>query len=94
MALEFLLMSPRFNSFLLLRDVQNSKCVWGGVGGHKMHIFTGNVPTFHSRNREIEDRFLLLTSCVSFIDLPFQEHQMMEMHHMDQNPCISSLCPK
>jgi hypothetical protein len=52
MALEFLLMSPRFNSFLLLRDEQNNKCVCGGgVGGHKMHIFTGNEPTFHSRNR-------------------------------------------
>jgi hypothetical protein len=49
MALEFLLMSPGFNSFLLLRDEQNSKCVCGGgVGGHKMHIFTANKPTFHS----------------------------------------------
>jgi hypothetical protein len=45
--LEFLLMSPGFNSFLLLRDEQNSKCV-GVVGGHKMHIFTTNIPTFHS----------------------------------------------
>jgi hypothetical protein len=52
MALEFLLMSPRFNSFLLLRDEQNSKCVGGGgVGGHKMHIFATNIPTFHSRYR-------------------------------------------
>jgi hypothetical protein len=49
MALEFLLMSPEFNSFLLLSDEQNSKCVWGGVGGHKLHIFTTNIPTFHSR---------------------------------------------
>jgi hypothetical protein len=51
MALELLLMSPGFNSFLLLRDEQNSKCVWGegGGGGHKMHIFTTNIPTFHSR---------------------------------------------
>jgi hypothetical protein len=44
-----------FNSFLLLRDEQNSKyvCVWGGgvVGGHKMHIFTANIPTFHARYR-------------------------------------------
>jgi hypothetical protein len=41
MRLEFLLMFPGFNSFLLLRDEQNSKCVcWGGglVGGHKIHI--------------------------------------------------------
>jgi hypothetical protein len=53
MALEFLLTSPGFNSFLLLRDEQNSKCVCvgGGVGGHKMHIFTANIPTFHSRYR-------------------------------------------
>jgi hypothetical protein len=49
MALEFLLMSPGFNSFLLLRDEQNSKC--GGVGGYKIHIFTANIPTFHSRYR-------------------------------------------
>jgi hypothetical protein len=49
MALEFLLMSPRFNSFLLLRDEQNSK--YGGVGGHKTHIFTTNIPTSHSRFR-------------------------------------------
>jgi hypothetical protein len=53
MALEFLLMSPEFNYFLLLRDEQNSKCVWGGggVGGHKMHIFTANIRTFHARYR-------------------------------------------
>jgi hypothetical protein len=37
---------------------------------------------------------LLLTSFTSFVDLPFQEHWMMEKHHMDQNPYISSLCPK
>jgi hypothetical protein len=52
MVLEFLLMSPQFNSFLLLRDEQNSKCVCGGAaGGHKMHIFTANIPIFHSRYR-------------------------------------------
>jgi hypothetical protein len=54
MALEFLPMSLGFNSFLLLRDEQNSKCVCvggGGVGGHKIHIFTSNIPTFHSRYR-------------------------------------------
>jgi hypothetical protein len=44
--------------------------------------------------QDIEDRCLLLTSSTSFIDLPFQEHRMTEKHHMDQNPCISSLCPK
>jgi hypothetical protein len=31
---------------------------------------------------------------MSFVDLPFQEHQMMKKHHIDQNPYISSLCPK
>jgi hypothetical protein len=45
MALEFLLMSSRFNSFLLLMEEQKSKC--GGISGHKMHIFTTNIPTFH-----------------------------------------------
>jgi hypothetical protein len=49
MALEFLLMSLGFNSFLLLRDEQKYKC--GGVGGHKIYIFTANIPTFHSRYR-------------------------------------------
>jgi hypothetical protein len=53
MALKFLLMSPGFNSFLLLRDEQNSVCVCGGggVGGHKMHIVTANIPTFNSGYR-------------------------------------------
>jgi hypothetical protein len=50
-------MSLGFNSFLLLRDEQNSKCV-GGVDGHKMHIFTANIPTFHSRYR----RYVLITN--------------------------------
>jgi hypothetical protein len=47
------LLSLGFNSFLLLTDEQNSKCVCmgGGVGGHKMHIFTANIPAFHSRYR-------------------------------------------
>jgi hypothetical protein len=55
MALEFLLMSPGFNSFLLLMDEKNSMCVCvgGGVDGHKMHIFTANIPTFHSRYRRL-----------------------------------------
>jgi hypothetical protein len=44
--------------------------------------------------QDIEDRFLLLMSSMSFVDLPFQEHRMTEKHHMDQNPYISSLCPK
>jgi hypothetical protein len=33
MALEFLLLSPGFNSFLLLRDEQHSKCVCVSGGG-------------------------------------------------------------
>jgi hypothetical protein len=37
---------------------------------------------------------LLLTSSMSFVDLPFQEYRMIEKHYMDQNPYISSLCPK
>jgi hypothetical protein len=93
MALEFLLMSPRFNSFLLLRDEQNNKCVCGGGVLAVIKCIYLLATNLHFI-QEIDDRFLLLTSCVSFIDLPFQEHQMMEMHHMDQNPCISSLCPK
>jgi hypothetical protein len=44
--------------------------------------------------QDIEDRCLLLMSTTSFVDIPFQEYQMMEKNHMDQNPCISSLCPK
>jgi hypothetical protein len=54
MALDFLLLSLGFNSFLLLRDEKNSKCVCvggGGVCGNKMHTFTANIPTFHSRYR-------------------------------------------
>jgi hypothetical protein len=49
MAVEFLLMSLGFNSFLFLKDEQNSKC--GGVGDHKIHISTTNIPKFHSRDR-------------------------------------------
>jgi hypothetical protein len=44
--------------------------------------------------QDIEDMCLLLTSSTSFIDQPFQEHRMTEKHHMDQNPYISSICPK
>jgi hypothetical protein len=44
--------------------------------------------------QDIEDRCLLLTSSMSFVDVPFQEHWTMEKHHMDQNPYIYSLCPK
>jgi hypothetical protein len=41
--------------------------------------------------QDIEDRYLLLMSSMSFVDLPFQEHRMIEKHHMNQNPYISSI---
>jgi hypothetical protein len=44
--------------------------------------------------QDIEDRCLLLMSSTSFVDLSFLEHQKSEKHHMDRNPCISSICPK
>jgi hypothetical protein len=95
MTLEFLLMSPGFHSFLLLRDEQNSKCVCvcgGGVLAVIKCIYL--LPTYLYFIQDIEDMCLLLTSSTSFVDLPFQEQQMMEKHHMDQNSCMSSLCPK
>jgi hypothetical protein len=52
------------------------------------------LPTYQYFMQYIEDRCLLLTSSMSFDDLPVQEHSMMEKHHIDQNPYISSLCPK
>jgi hypothetical protein len=51
-------------------------------------------PTYLHFIQYIEDRCLLLMSSTSFVDLPFQEHWMIEKHHMDQNPYISSSCPK
>jgi hypothetical protein len=90
MALEFLLMSPRFNSFLLLRGEQNSKCV--GVLAVIKCIYL--PPTYIHFIQDIEYRCLLLMSSTSFVDLPFQEHRMTEKNHMDQNTSISSLCPK
>jgi hypothetical protein len=50
--------------------------------------------TYTNFIQDIEDRCLLLTSSTSFVDLPFQEHRMTKKHHMDQNPCISSIYPK
>jgi hypothetical protein len=90
MGLEFLLMSPGFNSFLLLRVEQNSKCL--GVLAVIKCIYL--PPTYLHFMQDIEDMCLLLTSSTSIVDLPFQEHRMMEKHHMNQNPYISSLCPK
>jgi hypothetical protein len=75
MALEFLLVSPGFNCFLLLRDEQNSKCV-GRVLVVKKCIYLS--PTHLHLMQDIEDRCLLLIRSMSFVDLPFQEHRMME----------------
>jgi hypothetical protein len=69
MALEFLLMSSGFNSFLLLRDKQKFKCVLGGVLAVIKCIYL--PPTFLHFIQDIEDRCLLLTSFMSFVDLPF-----------------------
>jgi hypothetical protein len=87
-------MSPGFNSFLLLRDEQNSKCVcvWWGVLAFKKCIYL--PPIYLHFMQDIEDRCLLLTSSTSFVDLPFEEHQMTKEHHMYHNPYTSSLCPK
>jgi hypothetical protein len=84
MALEFLLMSLGFNSFLLLRDEQSV-----GVLAVIKCIYL--LPTYLYFIQYIEDRCILLTSSTSFVDLPFQEHRMTEKHHMDQNSNISSL---
>jgi hypothetical protein len=66
MALEFLPMSPEFNSFLLLRDEQNSKCVCvGGVLAVIKCIYL--PPTYLHFIQDIEDRCLLLTSSMSFL---------------------------
>jgi hypothetical protein len=75
---------PRFNSFLLPRDEQNSKCVcvWGG-GVLAVIKYTHLPPTHPNFIQDIKDRCLLLTSSMSFVDSPFQEHRMMEKHHMD-----------
>jgi flagellar biosynthesis protein FlhB len=42
------------------------------------------LPTYLYFIQDIEDMCLLLMSPMSFVDLPFQEHRMMEKHHMDQ----------
>jgi hypothetical protein len=85
MALEFLLMSPGFNSFLC-----KALSVWGVLAVIKCIYLPSTYLHFM---QDIEDRCLLLTSSMSFVDLPFQEHWMTEKHHMDQNLCICSICP-
>jgi hypothetical protein len=67
-------MSPGFNYFLLLRDEQNSRCV--GVLADIKCIYL--PPTYLHFMQDIEDRCLLLMSSMSFVDVPFQEHWMME----------------
>jgi hypothetical protein len=67
MALEFLLLSQGFNSFLLLRDEQNTKC--GGVLTVIKCIYL--LPSYLYFIQDIEDRCLLLTSSTSFVDLSF-----------------------
>jgi hypothetical protein len=56
------------NSDQVIKDIINVV-----VGGHKMIIFTTNILL-----QDIEDRCLLLTSSMSFVDLPFQEHRKTE----------------
>jgi hypothetical protein len=68
MALEFLLISPGFNYFILLRDEQNSKC--GGVLAVIKCIYLS--PTYLYFIQDIEDRCLLLSSSTSFVDLHFR----------------------
>jgi hypothetical protein len=51
MALEFLLMSLGFNSFVCSGMSKTLSGGGGGVGGHKIHIFTTNISTFHARYR-------------------------------------------
>jgi hypothetical protein len=75
MALEFLLMTLGFNSFILFRDEQNSKCVWGVLAVIKCIYLP---PTYLYLMQHIEDMCLLLMSSTSFVDLPFQEYQMIE----------------
>jgi hypothetical protein len=73
-------------------DEQSSKCVcvWGVVVIKCIYL----QPTYLYFKQDIEDMCLLLMSSMSFVDLAFQEHWITEKHHMDQNPCISSICLK
>jgi hypothetical protein len=83
MALEFLLMSLGFNSFVCSGM---SKTLSGGGGVLAVIKYIYLPPTCLHFMQDIEDRCLLLTSSTNFVDLPFQEHRMTEKHHMDQNP--------
>jgi hypothetical protein len=70
MALEIVLLSPGFNHFLLLRDEQNSN--WVGVLAVIKCIYL--PPTYLHFIQDIEDRCLLLTSSMNFVDLPKSRH--------------------
>jgi hypothetical protein len=89
MALEFLLM-PQDLIFFFCSGTSKTL----SVGVLAVIKCTYLPPTYLHFIQDIEDRCLLLTGSMSFVDLPFQEHRMTEKHHMDQNPCISSICPK
>jgi hypothetical protein len=91
MALEFLLSLQDLILFFF-SGMKKTLSVCGGMLTVIKYIYL--PPTYLHFIQDIEDRCPLLTSSMSFVDLPFQEHQMMKNHHMDQNPCISILCPK
>jgi hypothetical protein len=79
MALEFLLMSLRFNSFLCSgMSKAISVCVCGGGGGLVVIKCIYLPPTYLHFIQDIEDRYLLLMSSTSLIDLPFQEHRIIK----------------
>jgi hypothetical protein len=63
--------------------------VWGVLAVIK---YTYLPPTDPNFIQDIEDKCVLLKISTSFVDQPFQEHQMMEKQHMNQNPYIPSLC--
>jgi hypothetical protein len=90
MTLEFLL-SPQDLILFFFSGTSKTVFVWGVLAVNKCIYLPSTYLHFI---QDIEDRCLLKMSSKSFIDLPFQEHWMIENHHMDQNPCISSLCPK
>jgi hypothetical protein len=69
MALEFLIMSLGFNSFLC-SGTSKALSVWGG-GVLAVIKCIYLPPTYLHFLQDIEDRCLLLMSSTSFVDLPF-----------------------
>jgi hypothetical protein len=92
-ALEFLLMSyDLILLFCLGTGKTLSVCLGRGVLAVIKFIY---LPlTYRHFMQDIEYRWLLLTSSMSSIDLPFQEHRMTKKHHINQNSYIFSLCLK